>query len=164
MKFGRLLAIALVASQTACATARVNSDWDRNASFASYRTYAWVDTPGMEAMNRATLFDRRLRASMDAELATKGLSKAQDEGKADLLIVYHAGMQEKLDVTNSGYFGQRTDVRQFKEGTLVIDLVEQKSMSLVWRGTIVTEMNGPDQSGEKLDKAVKKMFEKYPTT
>jgi hypothetical protein len=50
------------------------------------------------------------------------------------------------------------------QGTLVIGVVDAKSRSLVWRGTAAGEVSGPDHSGQKLEKAVQKMFARFPPT
>lgn len=158
-----ILPIAL-AALVGCASAHVTSDWDRNARFGSYHSYAWMETPRMQAMQHATLFDRRLRSAVEAELAAKGFRKSESGDEADVLLVYDAGMREKLDVQSRGVAGQRLDVREYREGSLVIDVVDATTMSLVWRGTADAEIRGPDQSGEKITKAVQKMFGRFPTS
>lgn len=158
------LAGSVAATLTGCATARVTTDWDRSARFADYRTYTWMDTPRMQAMERATLFDRRLRSAVEAELATKGYRRSDGNGDADVLLAYHAGVQDKLDVQQWGTFGRQWDVRDYQQGTLVIDVVDAKRMALVWRGTASGEMNGRDPSAEKLAKAVHKMFAAFPAS
>jgi Domain of unknown function (DUF4136) len=158
-KFG----LALIAGLMGCATAQVNTDWDANAQFTNYHTYAWMDTPHMQAMQQATLFDRRLRGTVEEQLTAKGLRKANANGEADLLLLYHTGVQDKIDVLQSGYFGRHLDVREYQQGTLVLDLVDAKSKSLVWRGTATGEVSGgADPSSDKIAKTIQKMFERYP--
>ena len=160
-KFG----LALIAGLMGCASAQVNTDWDHNAQFTSYRTYAWMDTPQMQVMQRATLFDRRLRGSVEEQLTAKGLRKANADGEADLLLVYHAGVKDKLDVQQWGYFGRQFDIREYQQGTLILDLVDAKSRSLVWRGTAAGEVSdGADPSSDKVAETIKKMFDHYPST
>src|SRR5258705_4874905 len=48
----------------------VNTDFDRSANFASYRTYAW--TPGTPSPN--PLGEQRIHAAVDQQLAAKGFS------------------------------------------------------------------------------------------
>jgi Domain of unknown function (DUF4136) len=158
---GLVLAVGLMG----CATARVNTDFDSTAQFASYDTYAWMDTPKMQAMQQATLFDRRLRSAVEEQLAGKGLRRSDATGEADLLLVYHTGVKDQVDVQQWGYFGRRWDVRQYQQGTLIIDVVDAKSKSLVWRGTATDEISGsPDGSSEKIAKTIQKMFERFPPT
>jgi hypothetical protein len=162
MKGISLLSLAAAATLIGCASTQVSTDWDRNAQFTSYHTYAWMETPRMQAMQQATLFDRRLRAAVENQLSQKGMQKADATGDADLLIVYQAGVQDKLDVQSSGYFGRRVDVREYQQGMLVIDVVDAKTKSLVWRATAKSEVGDADPSSEKIGKAVQKMFASFP--
>ena len=163
MKTISKLGLALIAGLVGCATAQVNTDWDANAQFTNYHTYAWMDTPHMQAMQQATLFDRRLRGSVEEQLTAEGLRKADTNDEADLLLVYHTGVKDKIDVQQWGYFGRQWDVREYQQGTLVLDLVDAKSKSLVWRGTASGEVSGgADPSSETIAKTIKKMFERYP--
>ena len=164
MKAISLLSLAVGAALMGCASTQVTTDWDRNTQFASYHTYAWMETPRMQAMQQATLFDRRLRAAVEEQLAGKGMKKADANREADLLIVYTAGVQDKLDVQSSGYFGQRVDVREYQQGTLVIDVVDAQTKRLVWRATAKAEVGDADPSSEKIGKAVQKMFGSFPRT
>jgi hypothetical protein len=162
MKSLSLLSLAIGTALMGCASTQVTTDWDRNTQFASYHTYAWMETPRMQAMQHATLFDRRLRAAVEEQLAVKGMRKADAAGEADLLIVYHAGVQDKVDVQTSGYFGRRVDVREYQQGMLVIDVVDAKTKSLVWRATAKDEVGDADPSREQIGKAVQKMFAGFP--
>ncbi len=162
MKAISLLALAVGATLMGCASTQVTTDWDRNTQFASYHTYVWMDTPRMQAMQQATLFDRRLRAAVEEQLAAKGMQKSDTNGAADLLIVYHAGVQDKVDVQSWGYFGRRVDVREYQQGMLVIDVVDARTRSLVWRATAKDEVGDADPSSEKIAKAVQKMFAGFP--
>lgn len=164
MKTAPLLTLALAGSLIGCASARVTTDWDREMPFGSYKTYAWMETPRMETMQQTTLFDRRLRAAVDAELSSKGYTKADAARPADVLVAYHVGVKDKVDVQQWGYVGRRWDLREYQEGTLVIDLVDGKSKSLAWRGTVQGEMRGRDTSSEQIGKAVQKMFAELPSS
>ena len=164
MRIASLLRLALFATLAGCASARVSTDWDRSTRFDAYLTYAWMDTPRMQAMQQTTLFDRRLRTAVEGQLAAKGLRKSEAAGRPDILLVYHAGVQDKVDVQQWGYAGRRWDVRQYNEGTLVVDVVDAGTRSLVWRGTASGEVNGTGDSSERLERAVKKMFTRFPPT
>ena len=168
MKTTSLLRLALfgslAGSLVGCASAQIGADWDRDTRFSDYHTYVWMDTPRMEVMQHATLFDRRLRSAVEGELESKGYRKSTTNGEADVLLTYHVGVQDKVDVQQWGYVGRQLDVREYKQGTLVIDVVDAKRMSLVWRGTASGEVSGTDIPAEKLGKAVQKMFVRFPAT
>jgi hypothetical protein len=49
-------------------------------------------------------------------------------------------------------------------GTLIVDIYEVKAKELVWRGTAQDTLNekNPQKNMQMVDKAVAKMFKKYP--
>ena len=50
----------------------------------------------------------------------------------------------------------------YAEGTLVIDLRDPSTRSLVWRAIATEEQRDPTKLQGKLDNMVKKSFEKFP--
>jgi hypothetical protein len=53
-------------------------------------------------------------------------------------------------------------VQQYREGTLVVDLVDRASKQLVWRGTAVDTVTSAAQVQDKVDAAVRDLFANYP--
>lgn len=50
-----------------------------------------------------------------------------------------------------------------QRGTLVVDINSGKTKQLIWRGAAKgTLSDKPEKNSEKIDKAVAKMFKKYP--
>jgi hypothetical protein len=177
MKARLAFALALGAA-AACSSVEVHYDYDVEADFSAFRTYAWIPQPastggGAEAARqRNTLLDKRVRAAVDAQMATKGFRL--DEANPDVLVVYHTGLADKVEVTDWGYTyagsywgwaGRDIDVSTYTEGTLIVDLVEAASKELVWRGSAVGTVDpsaSPEQREERLNDAVARMFANYP--
>ncbi len=64
-----------------------------------------------------------------------------------------------------GGFGDMstTTVQNYRVGTLVIDMYDGNSKHLIWRGVSSDTLSNNSQHNEKdLDKAVDKMFKKFP--
>jgi Domain of unknown function (DUF4136) len=147
----------------ACATTvRTHSDYDANANFAAYRTYMWRnDTP----IPNQPVAERITRA-VDAEMAKRGFLKAVAGG--DLFVTYYAAVGRRLEMESLGYRygpGYRTRVKEVKEGTLVVDLVDAAHNQLVWRGLATDELrpsDNPQNSQERLDDVMARMFSDYP--
>ena len=56
-----------------------------------------------------------------------------------------------------------TTVNEYKEGTLVLDMYDSNSRQLLWRGTATDTLSDkPEKNEKKLNKAVEKMFDKFP--
>jgi hypothetical protein len=133
---------------------------------ASYKTYTWVT--GTTAPN--PLNDQRLRASVDQRLAARGL--AQNAGSADLIVTTNVTSQERRELIPTGfaygpwwgsYGGAYVD--SYVEGTLVLDFYDARTKQTVWRGVATaTASDKPTKNMEKMNKALDKMFEKFPIT
>ena len=147
---------------------KVTVDWDHGIhNFSVFRTYSWV-RPIRPVANQ--LMDRRIVAAIENQLSAKGLKKV--DGKADLLVTYGTGMRRERSATAMGMGmgrfrmggGMATINRNVSTvGMLTVDITGAKSNLLIWRGTAAdTLSNKPEKNTKKIDKAVAKMFKKYP--
>ncbi len=178
-KISLILIVLIGALAVGCSSISINHDWDKDAPFPAYKTFAWLKVdketvPGDARKARANneLFDQRVRRSVNEQLEKKGLTL--DETNPDLFVVFHTGVEQKINVTDWGYRysydywgwgGRQIDVYQYDEGTLIIDLIDVKAKELVWRGS-GTRTVDPNWSPEKTDQVVNdaifKIFTKYP--
>lgn len=167
-----LSALALV-GLSGCATMSVNTDYDKEVDFAQYKTFDWIkQTPKIPPRRRidATLLDKRIRDAVEAELSFKGYERVRQGSKPDFLIAYHIGAQNKVDVSTYGYrygprgrwVGRHVEVHRYKEGTLILDLVDPGMKQLVWRGTAVGVVYAPADLERKLLEAVGRLLEEFP--
>ena len=96
--------------------------------------------------------------------AAKGLTRA--EGRSELNIFYTLGSQRAVETEAypAGWRGLGTRVVRvpYAEGTLVIDLRDPTTRSLVWRGIATEEKPNPEKLAEKLGDMVKKAVAKFP--
>jgi hypothetical protein len=157
----------------------VGTDYDPEADFAALRTYAWLpDHDRMVGERRIydTLLDRRVRNAVDRELAARGYSTAAAD-VADFYVVYHAGIETKIDVrsVNSalGYgeglwgrdIGPGADVREYEQGTLLLDILRRDGRQLLWRGSAsdpVSDTDDPEKRTRRIDEAVGLMLDRFP--
>jgi hypothetical protein len=175
-----LLMFALLTIITACSTIgstiEVGSDYDPKANFATYRTYSWlprVEEPGADRRLQSTLLHSRIRDAVEAQLSSKGLTKDL-VGKPDILVTYHLALKGKFDVTtvpNYPYFPSSwgatttTNVRQYEEGSLILDLIDASNQQLVWRGSAQAEVKpdaSPQEKEKRINEAVQRILERYP--
>lgn len=175
----RWFAIAAWAALLACSHAQVSTEYDPAAEYGRYKTWAWVaQPPGAEqapaVRNPGVL--SLIRGAVERELAAKGLALASG-GQPDLFVAVHGFAQDRIEVTNYGYaapvgpyatYGMHgtpsyaTDVRQYREGTLILDLVDAGTKQLVWRGTATDTVTSVSQVQEVVTAAVKDMLANYP--
>ena len=98
------------------------------------------------------------------DLTARGLEMTM--GRSDLNVRYHFGSARKaeLETYPAGWRGWGTRVVRvpYTEGTLVIDLREPSTRSLVWRGIASEEKSDGTKIEGKLDDMVRKAIDKYP--
>ena len=161
----RLLAAGLLISAAAHAQ-KVNVEFDRAVDFSKFHTFA-IRAHNLNSKNPALnseLVQKQIDEDIIHFLTAKGLELTT--GKSDLNIRYTLGSARRVETETypAGWYGWGTRVVRvpYAEGTLVIDLRDPSTRSLVWRAIATEEQRDPTKLQGKLDNMVKKSFEKYP--
>lgn len=174
-----LLALLLVA---ACATGlRVSTDMDPRADLTRYGSYAFYEPLAMEQSGYSTYLTDQIRASIRREMDARGYRF--DPVNPDLRVNFQGIVRERIDVytiprTDFGYFYDYrarsyfgfplwyddTQVRQYTEGTLTVDLVDAARNHLVWTGSAigrVTQRTAQERV-TAADAAIASIFARFP--
>jgi hypothetical protein len=145
---------------------KVTVEFDQAADFSQYKTFA-IRNGELNSKNPALnseLVKKQIENDIEKGLAAKGLERT--DKRADLNVVYRFGSARKAEIETypAGWYGMGTRVVRvpYAEGTLVIDLRDPKTKSLVWRGISSEEKSDATKIEGKLDDMVKKSLEKYP--
>jgi hypothetical protein len=161
----RILLLASFAVAGAFAQ-KVTVEFDQAADFSKYKTFAIRDGQ-LNSKNPALnseLIKKRIDADIERDLTARGLTMVS--GKSDLNVRYRFGSARKVqaEAYPAGWRGLGTRVVRvpYTEGTLVIDLRDASTRSLVWRGIASEEKSDANKIERKLDDMVKKSLEKYP--
>jgi hypothetical protein len=158
-------AVTLCAARGSIAQ-KVTVEFDHTADFSLYKTFAIRDGQlnSRNAALNSELVKKRIEADIERSLAAKGLMEVS--GKSDLDVRYTFGSARKAEVESypAGWYGMGTRYIRvpYAEGTLVIDLRDPTTRSLVWRGIASEEKRDATKIEAKLDDMVKKPLEKYP--
>jgi hypothetical protein len=161
--------LALLGS--AAAAQDIAYDYDRSVDFAAFHTYAWVrGTVLNDELNH-----RRIVAAVDSQLKLKGLRLVAAADSADVLVAYHASFNRDLEIRgfSSGWGGYRfggnrsgsARVDHILVGTLIVDLVEARGRTIVWRGSATKEIDvdaSPERRERNIHRAVERIFKNYP--
>jgi hypothetical protein len=147
---------------------KINVEFDPAAPFARYHTFAIRDGQFNSRNPRVSgeLVKKRIEADVARELAARGLAMAPGPGPADLNVTYTFGAARGVrpEAYPAGWRGWGTVVvrEPFAEGTLVIDLRDPTTHSLVWRARAEVEKRDAVKVEEKIDDMVRKSLRKYP--
>lgn len=160
MRLRLLVPIACVLLATITYAQKVTFDSNPSAPFASYKTYAWTQgTPVPES-----LMEQRIHEGVAAQLAAKGLTPTN--ATPDLFVATHAVTQDHPQLLVNGFgwgLGGVASVENYTVGTLVVDLYDAKTRQMVWRGVATDSVSSkPQKNAERINKAIEKMFAKYP--
>jgi hypothetical protein len=154
---------------------------DPAADFTTYRTFAFAEPLGTDRPEYSSMLSTYLRNAARRELESRGYRYSATS--PDLLVNFYVKTTEKVTSTSvptgpaygAGYYGYRgmnygvwsgyeTEVRQYTEGTLNVDLVDPKLRRLVWEGVAVGRVR--DSARENLQQAVDDVmalvFARYP--
>ncbi len=105
---------------------------------------------------------------IDSALQGKGLQKVQASQNPDLILVVSGGMRQETSYSAWGMRGIGGGMggitpQQNVEATLIVDLHDTKTQSLVWRGIGQdTLSNNGNKNQQIVGKAVQKMFNQWP--
>jgi stage V sporulation protein SpoVS len=172
-----LILPVVVSGLAACSTApqvSVNTDYDHAANFGKYRTYA-IDSSsiGLSATGAAAL-----QQALRSDLAARGLKEVSGRG-ADLYIVPTVYTREKLNVmpvggytltpSRFGSYGPgsvqlNATAQQYTEGSLVIDFVDSKTKTIVFRGLGQAAVGSTERNANAITEAVNKILAQYPSS
>ena len=176
MKKSIMLVLMLCISVAGYAAPAVNYDYDTAADFAALKTFDWMPATGNAAGDE--LLVKKIRNTVDAQLQAKGCNKATEN--PDFLIGMElsgktitggstgVGVSVGIPVGRAGRIsvgGGKSKAKEKKEGTLVMDFVDAKTKSLVWRATFTDAVNPsatPEQKQQKIDSVIAEMLAQFP--
>jgi hypothetical protein len=152
----------------------VNVNFDNRADFNQFKTYKWVTIK--DALQLDELTADQLIATVDVELAKKGLTKSKTE-KADLWVGYQIARpgQKQLSHFNIGAsYGSATGAKSatagattttVHSGQLVLDMYGSVQQQLLWRGVVSEAIDAdanPAKKQKHMDKAIEKLLKDFP--
>jgi hypothetical protein len=154
----------------------IHTDYDREVDFSRLKTYRWIEEPvraPSAALQNSPLLERRVRDAVDRELAARGYIHPLT-GPVDFFVAFHAGLRDRIDITQTAYHGRRPGFRRevavdrYHEGTLVIDVIRPgetpgvENARLVWRGWARGAVGDRDQAASQVNDAVAGILSRFP--
>ena len=181
------LPVLLVLFLASCTSVRVLSDYDKDANFTNYKTYAFYKT-GIDKAAISDLDKKRILRAIESEMSTRGFTKSESP---DLLVSIFTRESEQVDVyqNNFGWGGAwgwgwggfgpgwgwggfgpgfgwgGPSVSTRTQGSLYIDLIDAKNKSLVWQGKGVGTLNNTrsvEKKEARIREFVAEILMQYP--
>jgi hypothetical protein len=174
----RMLLIGVLALLTAgCASApRITTNTNPAADFASFDTYNFMPVLGTDRPNGVqTPLSAMLTRAMSREMSSRGYQRSDNP---DLLINFFVNTERRMDVSQvpapstfhgfrfnryATWGGYRTEVRQYTQGTLAIDLVDARQKVLAWEGIAQQRLGSSAQqiTQEQVDDVVRQVMAEF---
>ena len=146
---------------------KITVEFDQAVDFTRYKTFA-IRGGQLNSLNPALnseLVGKQIEADIESSLTTKGLVKVT--GRSDLNVRYTLGTRRNVETEAypAGWRGLGTRIVRvpYAQGTLVIDLRDPTTRSLVWRAIATDEKRDATKLEGKLHDMVRKSIEKYPS-
>jgi hypothetical protein len=154
---------------------RTYADFDPDYDLSNYRTFDWGQKVNIEAdgnpLHYNELNDKRIKDAVTLELTGRGYVFSEDH--PDLVLHYHIIVDDQSIVTMEPYgyrYGpywmrMETNIYSYREGTLILDLMDAGTNNLIWRGWAVSAIDReytPEQVDRLIKKAVARIFKNFP--
>lgn len=169
--------VTLLCFISSCTSVKVATDYDKNVSFDTYKTFAFFKT-GIDKAEINDLDKRRILRAIESEMLAKGFTKSENP---DLLVSLFTKSRKKVDVYNNAYgmwgwgwgwgwnpwmwgppYGGNM-VSTSTEGVLYVDLIDANKKELVWQGTGTGYLTQNMEKKEaRIQEFVSTILEQYP--
>jgi hypothetical protein len=183
MKWNKTLGYActvlmIIVASSCSPSLKVTSDYDKSTSFEQYKTFT-IDTARISE-SFSQLNQNRLINAVKTEMIKKGFTQSTSP---DILVHVSAIFQEQKSVNSTtDYYGYGGVYRPYKwgggvgatgyttynvqnyiDGSLIIDVADAKTRSLLWEGIGNKEINKPAKDPDKaITEAVSKILANFP--
>lgn len=154
---------------------KIKNEFDKEAPFADFRTYAFK--PGLNmGVGDQDRIDKLLLNSLRREMDARGMREVTE--KPDVHVTYFLGLGSE-EASGSLYapgVGARYDYgippglsslssATALKGTLLIEMVNASTNQLAWRAIcsgLIKHLNEPEKQEKRINEVVRKAFRNYP--
>jgi hypothetical protein len=157
---------------------KVTSEYDKTVDFTRFKTFAFFNT---ETLTKALsqLNHERVLNAVKNEMTKRGFSESSST--PDLMVNVSAIYTNTAAIAGNNYYEYGSvyrpytwgpgiaytnyDVRRYKDGSLIIDVVEPQAKKLLWQGVGMKETDVPAKHPEsEIPKAVASIMAGFPPT
>jgi uncharacterized protein DUF4136 len=166
-RYAVLAAAAAALVLTGCATRIVSSHVELGTDFAQYRTYDWGPADALPTgdtrLDNNAIFRDYFQGAIEKQLAARRLVLVSHD--PDLLIHTHTNVTHQVGVQpiipheypqnpRSQGNGCAPTIAEYEISTLMIDVVDARTNTLVWRAWSRDDMSGTIDDQQRLQRAV----------
>ena len=177
----KMIVLSSVLLLGACSSNYVpKTDQSSSYDFANVHTYSVIGDEQLKNPMFSDIDRERFDAAIDISMQHRNVEEVSAD-KADVLVSYFVVTKDKVKVNSSysggyasscyrcgyGYGGgvSHISTRNYVEGTLVVDIIDNESNRSVYRSTLTKPLKSYETTQEReqaIYKVVKDMMEKLP--
>jgi len=160
------LMFLLCLSSAAMLAQQVSVNYNHNANFSQYHSYAWGSDDKNKIQN--SILAQVAQQDIEAAMQQKGFQKVSESENPDLILTANGGEREQTSYNAWGMRGIGGGMgsitpQQNVEATMVLSLYDVKQKELVWRGIAQDTLNNNGNKNQKaVQNAINKMFKQWP--
>lgn len=180
-KYRQIITLLIVAGViTSCGPSlKVNSDYDKSVNFSQYKTFSMYKSDNSQSAISQLNHDRIINAIRN-EMTKKGFQET--DNNPDVLVNTVTILESRVAVNSStnyyGYGGAyrpyywgggmggsttNYNVQHYKDGSLIIDVIDANTKKLVWQGTGNKEIDEPIKDPDKkIPAAIASIMASFP--
>lgn len=177
--FQAIAAAAMLALASACTTPlEANMDFDSQFDFTKVQKIAIapVDRTDLSMIRISDMQVERIDEALGAELERKGFQIVEDSSQADMFLTWHLVTEERTDVrtyNSMSYYNcwrcgpsvSDVSVRQYTQGTFIVDMIDPVRNQSVWRSIIESRLQSnpdPADAPARRQEAAAAIFAQFP--
>lgn len=178
-----LVSLILVMWLAACASGPdIRVDSDPGASIPAYRSFGFFSSVATDQSGYSTILTTRLKDATRREIEKAGYTYTDKD--PELLVNFNLNVVDKSEVYSTpstgigyGYYGYRSgmygawsgyprdiETRNYRQGTLSIDVVDAAKKALVWQGVAEARITKKmrENPGAAVDATVAEILSGFP--
>jgi hypothetical protein len=178
-----VLFIVITGLLSACSGIQVSQDFVQTADFSAMKTYRWsadILKKEKDTEGNNPLLNSRIHSAVDNRLAAMGY-QLTEKPNADFIVSYQTDVKQRLTSDGAsgvfsvgfGHFGNfgaiglgtGTSIRDQDEAALMIDVIDSRDNSLLWRGVstrYVYTHNDPEELTKTINAHVDAILAQFP--
>lgn len=147
-------------------TSPITSDYAKDADLSVFKTYRLLEHKDGFSYGINPENQQRIEGAIQREMLVLGYKISQDP---DLLVAYFVKekLVQKAETNYQGYYKKWgfplwENIIEYKEGTLIIDLIDRSNKQIVWHGAFNGKMSDNMANvEEKINTTVQALFEQF---
>jgi hypothetical protein len=173
MKKPAVILVMMVMAAVPAAAQKVFVDYDTQAIYNEYHTFAWATTAPTSLEANFPLAHSLIKNSIEWQMTQGDMVQVEEDQNPDLLVTYHAVSQDEQQILTTGFgysFGPywggagaaSAMTNYYNKGTLVIDIWDAKERQAIFRGTASRVFSeDPNKVLKQIDTSIQKIADKF---